>query len=100
MSRTTISDAWSELRRQKIITGRGRNGTWVRGRSFVAEPERSASVGHYSAGVLDLTMAVPARAVLPKLGNALVQAVSTEKLPPLPSKSRREPPQPRHRRFS
>ena len=80
VSPATISEAWSELRRQKIITGRGRNGTWVSGDSFVAKPERLASVGHYGAGVLDLTMAVPDRALLPGLENALFHAVSTEKL--------------------
>ncbi len=80
VSPATISEAWSELRRQKIITGRGRNGTWVSGDRFVAKPERLASVGHYGAGVLDLTMAVPDRALLPRLENALVHAASTERL--------------------
>jgi DNA-binding transcriptional MocR family regulator len=80
VSPATISAAWSELRRQKIITGRGRNGTCVSGDRFVAKPERLASVGHYGAGVLDLTMAVPDRALLPRLENALVHAASTERL--------------------
>jgi DNA-binding transcriptional MocR family regulator len=80
VSPATISEAWSELRRQKIITGRGRNGTWVSGDRFVAKPERLASAGHYGIGVLDLTMAVPDRALLPRLETALVHAASTERL--------------------
>ena len=59
ISPATISEAWSELRRQKIISGRGRNGTWVSGDRFIAKPERLASVGDYGEGVLDLTAAVP-----------------------------------------
>src|SRR6187402_1976966 len=58
VSPATISEAWSELRRQKIISGRGRNGTWVSGDRFAAKPERLASVGHYGDDVLDLTAAV------------------------------------------
>ncbi|MGO8470087.1 hypothetical protein AB9F45_37355, partial [Rhizobium leguminosarum] len=61
----TISEAWSELRRQKIISGRGRNGTWVIGDRFVAKPERLASSGNYAAGVLYLTLAGPDAALLP-----------------------------------
>src|SRR5436190_12206424 len=59
ISPATISEAWKELRRQKIIGGRGRNGTWVKGDRFIAQPERLASSGNYGAGVLDLTRAVP-----------------------------------------
>jgi DNA-binding FadR family transcriptional regulator len=50
ISPATISEAWSELRRQKIISGRGRNGTWVSGDRFVAKPERLASSGNYGEG--------------------------------------------------
>src|SRR3954453_369033 len=49
VSPATISEAWSELRRQKIISGRGRNGTWVSGDRFVAKPERLGSSGRYGA---------------------------------------------------
>ncbi|MCW8060457.1 PLP-dependent aminotransferase family protein [Agrobacterium tumefaciens] len=71
VSPATISEAWSELRRQKIITGRGRNGTWVSGERFVAKPERLASSGHYASGVLDLSLAVPDVKLLPSLKEAL-----------------------------
>lgn len=52
VSPATISEAWSELRKQKIITGRGRNGTWVSGDRFIAKPERLASSGIYAAAPL------------------------------------------------
>ncbi|RCS22686.1 PLP-dependent aminotransferase family protein [Phyllobacterium salinisoli] len=71
VSPATVSEAWSELRRQKIITGRGRNGTWVCGERFVAKPERLASSGNYGAAFLDLTLAVPDAALLPPLAEAM-----------------------------
>lgn len=71
VSPATISEAWSDLRRQKIISGRGRNGTWVSGERFVAKPERLASSGNYASGVLDLSMAVPDVSLLPSLERAL-----------------------------
>ncbi|MGV1907651.1 aminotransferase-like domain-containing protein [Agrobacterium cavarae] len=76
VSPATISEAWSELRQQKIISGRGRNGTWVCAERFVAKPERLASAGHYGANVLDLSMAVPDQALLPPLTKAMVYATS------------------------
>jgi Transcriptional regulators containing a DNA-binding HTH domain and an aminotransferase domain (MocR family) and their eukaryotic orthologs len=80
VSPATISEAWSELRRQKIITGRGRNGTRVSGDSFTAKPERLASSGNYGEGVLDLTMAVPDQTLLPRLDQALVYGASVSDL--------------------
>src|SRR4051812_23656468 len=59
VSPATISEAWSELRRQKIISGRGRNGTWVSGDRFVVKPHRLGSSGNYGEGILNLTAAVP-----------------------------------------
>ena len=80
VSPATISEAWSELRKQKIITGRGRNGTWVSGDRFIAKPERLASAGNYGADVLDLTMAVPDRNLLPPLESALAYGASAQDL--------------------
>ncbi|WP_420963583.1 PLP-dependent aminotransferase family protein [Brucella sp. IR073] len=76
VSPATVSEAWSELRRQKIIAGRGRNGTWVCGERFIAKPERLASAGNYAAGVLDLSMAVPDTALLPPLAEAMAYGTS------------------------
>ena len=80
VSPATISQAWSELRRQKIISGRGRNGTWVSGDRFVARPERLASSGNYAAGVLDLTLAGPDAALLPRLSEAMAYGASAADL--------------------
>ncbi|NKK77180.1 PLP-dependent aminotransferase family protein [Rhizobium leguminosarum] len=80
VSPATISEAWSELRRQKIISGRGRNGTWVSGDRFVAKPERLASSGNYAAGVLDLTLAEPDAALLPRLAEAMAYGASVDDL--------------------
>ena len=80
VSPATISEAGSDLRRQKIITGRGRNGTWVSGDRFIAKPERLASSGHYGAGALDLTMAVPDPALLPPLERALAYGALAQNL--------------------
>ncbi|MBB4508489.1 PLP-dependent aminotransferase family protein [Rhizobium leguminosarum] len=80
VSPATISEAWSELRRQKIISGRGRNGTWVSGDRFVAKPERLASSGNYAAGVLDLTLAGPDAALLPRLAEAMAYGASVDDL--------------------
>ncbi|GES49470.1 GntR family transcriptional regulator [Rhizobium sp. NBRC 114257] len=80
VSPATLSEAWSELRRQKIISGRGRNGTWVSGDRFVAQPARLASVGDYGSGALNLTAAVPDVQLLPKLEAAMAYGASAENL--------------------
>jgi len=80
VSPATISEAWSELRRQKIISGRGRNGTWVSGDRFAAKPERLASSGHYGSDVLDLSKAIPDVTLLPPLAEALAYGASAENL--------------------
>ena len=80
ISPATISEAWSELRRQKIISGRGRNGTWVSGDRFVAKPQRLGSSGNYGEGTLNLTAAVPDVHLLPPLANAMAYGASAENL--------------------
>lgn len=80
ISPATLSEAWADLRRHKVITGRGRNGTWVSGDRFVAKPERFASAGNYGPNALDLTLAVPDPSLLPPLAQALTNAATVEKL--------------------
>ncbi|MET3616347.1 DNA-binding transcriptional MocR family regulator [Rhizobium aquaticum] len=80
VSPATISEAWSELRRLKVITGRGRNGTWVSGNRFVAKPERLSTPGDYGTTVLDLTFCVPDVALLPPLSEAMAYAASLDKV--------------------
>lgn len=78
VSPATISNAWRELRRQQVLSGRGRNGTWVIGDRLVAQPKRLASSGDYGADVIDLSRAVPDPALLPPLAEALAKSVETE----------------------
>lgn len=80
ISPATISEAWSELRRQRIITGRGRNGTWVSGDRFVPTPHRLGSSGNYGEGVLNLTAAVPDVSLLPPLAQAMAYGASAKNL--------------------
>jgi DNA-binding transcriptional MocR family regulator len=80
VSPATVSEAWSELRRQKMIGGRGRTGTFVFGNTVTPRPARMGSVGHFGEGVLDLGLAVPDRALLPPLSEALAHAAGAENL--------------------
>ncbi len=80
VSPATVSQAWSELRRHKIIGGRGRNGAWVMGDRFAARPERHLSVGNYGPDVLNLAIAEPDVALLPSLKDALAHGALAENL--------------------
>ncbi|MBZ9798382.1 aminotransferase class I/II-fold pyridoxal phosphate-dependent enzyme [Mesorhizobium sp. ES1-4] len=80
ISPATVSQAWTELRRHKIIGGRGRNGAWVLADRFAARPERHLSGGNYGPGVLNLAIAGPDLALLPPLDVALAQGARAEKL--------------------
>ena len=63
VSPATISEAWSELRHQKMIRGRGRQGSWVIGDTIAPRPSRMASVGHFREDTIDLSLAAPDRAL-------------------------------------
>ncbi|MGU3575335.1 PLP-dependent aminotransferase family protein [Brucellaceae bacterium C25G] len=80
ISPATISESLSELRKLKIIRGKGRNGTWVSGDHFAAKPKRLMSFGNYGEGVVDLSLAIPDPALLPSLEKALVHGAKAEGL--------------------
>lgn len=80
VSPATVSSAWSELRRHKAITGRGRGGVWVSGDKVAPRPSRFESVGNFGDGIIDLTAAVPDPALLPPLEAALRHAASSADL--------------------
>ena len=80
VSPATVSMAWSDLRRHKIIEGRGRNGAWVRADRFTARPERHMSGGNYGPGILNLAIAEPDVSLLPPLGAALAHGARAENL--------------------
>jgi DNA-binding transcriptional MocR family regulator len=80
VSPATVSHAWSELRRHKIIGGRGRSGAYVAGNRFAARPERHMSWGNYGPDVLNLSSAVPDHALLPPLGEALAHGAGAHNI--------------------
>ncbi|HBS49139.1 MAG TPA: GntR family transcriptional regulator [Rhodobacteraceae bacterium] len=74
ISPATLSTAWADLRRQKVISGRGRNGTRIIGEAIGRAPARTGRMGHYGPDALDLSRAVPDPALLPRLDEALRNA--------------------------
>lgn len=88
VSPATVSAAWSELKRNKVIAGRGRNGVWVCGNKPSPRPVRFESVGNFGQFIVaDLTYAAPDPALLPDLSQALLQGTKTPHL----NSYRREP---------
>ncbi|MCW2475163.1 aminotransferase class I/II-fold pyridoxal phosphate-dependent enzyme [Candidatus Symbiopectobacterium sp. NZEC151] len=72
VSPATISAAWSQLRRQKVIAGRGRTGMWVCGQHVSPRPERFEKIGNFGNTILaDMTLSAPDPALLPDLSAAL-----------------------------
>ena len=71
VSPATISAAWAELRRHRVIQGRGRTGIWVCGNQVTPHPHRFERAGHFDDQAIDLTMAAPDPALLPPLQEAL-----------------------------
>ena len=80
ISPSTLSQAWKELRRLRVLTGRGRNGTYVTGSSFAPRPSRVSVQGHFERIALNLSVAVPDNALLPPLGKALEYGTQAEGL--------------------
>jgi DNA-binding transcriptional MocR family regulator len=80
VSPATISTAWGELRRFKVVAGRGRNGIWVCGNQATPRPMRFERIGNFGDHVLDLTLSVPDPALLPPLEDALRHGAAAEKL--------------------
>ncbi|WP_011579392.1 MULTISPECIES: PLP-dependent aminotransferase family protein [Chelativorans] len=80
ISPATLSGAWAELRRQKVISGRGRNGTLITGKTIGKAPARTGRMGHYTSDALDLSFAVPDPALLPDLTEALRTAAQSASL--------------------
>jgi DNA-binding transcriptional MocR family regulator len=80
ISPATVSIAWADLRRHKIIGGRGRNGAWVMGDRFAPRPTRLVNIGNYVPDTLELATASPDRSLLPPLEAALVHGAKAEAL--------------------
>lgn len=80
ISPATVSIAWADLRRHKIIGGRGRNGAWVMGDRFAPRPTRLISSGNYGPDVLNLGVASPDIELLPPLERALAHGAKASHL--------------------
>lgn len=83
ISPATVSIAWADLRRHKIIGGRGRNGAWVMGDRFAPRPTRLprlVSGGNYGPDILNLVLASPDIELLPPLEQALLHGAKASQL--------------------
>lgn len=80
ISPSTLSEAWKELRRLRILTGRGRNGTFVSGTSLAPRPARLTAPGLISQGALNLSMGAPDVALLPPLADAMAYGTQAKGL--------------------
>lgn len=80
VSPSTLSEAWKELRRLRVLTGRGRNGTYVSASNLSPRPLRVSAQGHFSPSARNLTLAVPDLSLLPPLNEALMHGARSEKL--------------------
>lgn len=75
VSPATVSAAWNTLRKQRVIEGSGRQGTWVLNKPSRLAPARYENIRQFwQSGVLDLTLAAPDPALLPDAVHAMQQA--------------------------
>jgi len=81
VSPATVSAAWAQLRKQKVLAGKGRSGVWVSGNTVMPRPIRFEKIGNYGENIrADLTMASPDPALLPDLQRALQAALHSPQL--------------------
>lgn len=81
VSPATVSAAWGQLRRQKVIAGRGRNGVWVCGDTLSPRPARFEKIGNFGDHIIaDLALSSPDPQLLPKLDQALLSGVEADNL--------------------
>lgn len=81
VSPATVSAAWGQLRRQKVIAGRGRNGVWVCGDTLSPRPARFEKIGNFGEHIIaDLALSSPDPALLPDLRDALLAGTQAENL--------------------
>jgi len=77
VSPATVSAAWTTLRRQQVLAGGGRAGTWVQGGLAVPRPARYENIAHlWPQQTLNLSRAVPDPALLPDLRPAMEAALA------------------------
>jgi DNA-binding transcriptional MocR family regulator len=76
VSPATVSAAWATLRKQRVVAGGGRQGTWVLGGLAVPRPARYENISRlWPHQTLNLSRAVPDPLLLPDLGPAFASAL-------------------------
>lgn len=81
VSPATVAQAWSRLRKHRMISTRGRRGSVVSGPPSVPHPTRFERVGSMGDRLaLDLAVAAPDPALLPPLAEALLAGAATPQL--------------------
>ncbi|QGY28363.1 PLP-dependent aminotransferase family protein [Pantoea cypripedii] len=81
VSPATVSAAWSQLKKQKVLAGKGRSGVWVCGNTVMPRPIRFEKIGNYGDNILaDLAMASPDPALLPDLQPAMLAGLQSPQL--------------------
>ncbi len=81
VSPATVSAAWAQLKKQKVLAGKGRGGIWVCGNSVMPRPVRFEKIGNYGENVkAALAMAAPDPALLPDLRPAMLAGLASPQL--------------------
>ncbi|MBO2463676.1 aminotransferase class I/II-fold pyridoxal phosphate-dependent enzyme [Actinomadura violacea] len=77
----TVADAWSTLRRHRVVSAQRRRGTVVIGPPNVPHPARYERIGEFGNRLaVDLAIAAPDPALLPPLDAALAAGARTARL--------------------
>ncbi|WP_337023522.1 MULTISPECIES: aminotransferase-like domain-containing protein [unclassified Pantoea] len=81
VSPATVSAAWAQLKKQKVLAGKGRSGVWVCGNSVLPRPIRFEKIGNYGENIrAALAMASPDPALLPDLKRAILAGIASPEL--------------------
>lgn len=81
VSPATVSAAWAQLKKQKVLAGKGRSGVWVSGNSVMPRPIRFEKIGNYGENVqASLAMAAPDPTLLPDLRQAMLAGIASPQL--------------------
>ncbi|WP_343554765.1 aminotransferase class I/II-fold pyridoxal phosphate-dependent enzyme [Pantoea sp.] len=81
VSPATVSAAWAQLKKQKVLAGKGRSGVWVSGNSVMPRPIRFETIGNYGENIqASLAMASPDPALLPDLREAMLAGIVSPQL--------------------
>jgi len=81
VSPATVSAAWAQLKKQKVLAGKGRSGVWVSGNSVMPRPIRFEKIGNYGENVqASLAMSSPDPTLLPDLRRAMLAGIASPQL--------------------